>query len=317
MPIDPGPRGPAAVEDVGVLLDLGYDLSDAGDETQAESYFRAAADRGSAEGWFDLGNSLLAQGRPAEAVPAYLRAAAGGVTEAPLNAGLAYEDLEDWPAAEAAYRNAIAVADPRGRLFLGDLWRWHGDPAAAEALWRQAADEGDALCAGELGIWLLLRDRTEEAEPLLRQAMDVDDDARSDLGHLLRKRHELDQAELLLRQGSEKGHADSMIKLALLLEEDRGDPQAAEAVLRAAIALGELHAHNNLGTLLRDRGALIEAQQEFQRGARRGDELASRNLAGLRSTYRRQLNRAYRRRAREHGTHLPPDNRHERGGRAR
>lgn len=298
MPIEPDASGPADVHDVGVLLDLGNDLSEAGDEAQAELYFRAAADRDSAVGWFDLGNSRFRQCRAGEAAPAYLRAAAGGVTEAPLNAGLACEDLEDWSAAEAAYRQAIAVGDPRGRLCLGDLWRWHGDPVAAEALWRQAADEGDALRAGELGTWVLLRDRMEEAEPLLRQAMDVDDDARSDLGHLLRKRHELDEAELLLRQGTEKGHADSMIKLALLLEEDRGDPRAAEAVLRIAIAAGELHAHNNLGTLLRDRGALIEAQQPFQLGARGGDELASRNLATLRSTHRRQLNRAYRRRAR-------------------
>lgn len=86
-------------------------------------------------------------------------------------------------------------------------------------------------------------------------------------------------------------------------------------MLRSAIAAGELHAHNNLGTLLRDGGALIEAQQEFRFGARGGDELASRNLADLRSTHRRQLNRAYRRRARERGPDLPADNKRQAGGR--
>ena len=58
-------------------------------------------------------------------------------------------------------------------------------------------------------------------------------------------RGELDQAEALLRQGSDKGHTDSQIKLALLLEEDRHDSRAAETVLRAAAAAGELHAHDN------------------------------------------------------------------------
>lgn len=61
---------------------------------------------------------------------------------------------------------------------------------------------------------------------------------------------------------------------------------------------GELHAHNNLGTLLRDLGAVLEAQQQFRLGAGGGDRLAARNLARLRRTHRRQLNRAYRVRAR-------------------
>ena len=318
MAAEPRSDGPADVDDVDALLDIGEALSEAGDEAQAEAYFRAAAGLGSRAGWFDLGEALSRQGRPGEAAPAYLHAAAAGADEALLNAGLAYLDLGDWPAAEAAYRQAMA--DPDGRLCLGDLWRWHGDPAAAEAVWQEAADEGDALCAGALGSWLLQRDRAAEAEPLLRQAVDVDDDARSDLAHLLRGRGELDEAELLLRAGSANGHPDSMIELALLLEEDRGDLREAEAVFRSAIAGGELHAHNDLGLLLRERGDLVEAQQEFRTGARGGDALAARNLADLQSTHRRQLNRAHRRRTRARGTDeladaLADDERQASGGR--
>lgn len=276
---------PAA--DVQLLLDLGNELSDAGDEVGAEPYFRAAARLGSAAGSFNLGNALLRQSRPAEAVPAFLEAAEAGDCEALLNLGLAYEDLQDWPAAEAAYRQAVAAGDPQGRLGLGDLLRWHGDPLAAELLWSEAAQDGDGLYAGALARWHLLRNRPDEAEPLLRQAMAVDDDARSDLGHLLRGRGQLEEAQRLLEQGVAKGHHDSMIKLALLLEEDRGDVQRAESVLRAAVAAGE---PNNLGTLLRDRGAVLEAQQQF----RLGDRLAADNLKRLLRTHRRQLNRAYR-----------------------
>ncbi|HEU0102160.1 MAG TPA: tetratricopeptide repeat protein [Mycobacteriales bacterium] len=162
----------------------------------------------------------------------------------------------------------------------------------------EAAEDGDGLCAGALARWHLLRDRLDEAEPLLRQAMAVDDDARSDLGHLLRRRGHLEQAQRLLEQGVANGHLDSMIKLALLLEEERGDVGRAETLLRQALMAGELYAHNNLGVLLRDRGAVVEAQQQFRLGAEGGDRLAADNLKRLHRTHRRQLNRAYRVRAR-------------------
>ncbi len=284
--------------DVQALLVLGNELSDAGDEGGAEPYFRAAARLGSAAGSFNLGNSLIKQGRPVEAVPAFLEAAAAGDRDAPLNLGLAYEELGEWSAAEAAYLQAVAAGDPRARVCLGDLVRWHGDPVAAEALWREAAADGDGLCAGALARWYLLRGRPDEAEPLLRQAMPVDDDARSDMAHLMRRRGQLAEAQRLLELGVAEGHHDSMIKLALLLEEDLGDVQRAETVLRAAVAAGELHAHNNLGTLLRERGAVLEAQQQFRLGALGGDRRAADNLARLHRTHRRQLNRAYRARAR-------------------
>jgi TPR repeat protein len=299
------PDVPAEPEDIEVLYDRACDLADAEQHADAASLFRKAATRGHPHAWLALGNSLKAMQRPAEAADAYRAAAESGDPDAFLNLGLLLGDRQDWSGAEAAYRQAETVGDPRAVMALGDLWRWHGDPTAAKDLLRQAAAGGDAHAAGYLGTWLRHDDPTADVEALLRQGAEVDDDARSDLAWILRSRRELDEAERLLRLGVGNGHDDSRIKLALLLDEDRSDPAGAEEILRAGVAAGELFAWNNLGSLLCGQGRLLEAESCFRSGAAGGDTLAAKNLRFLRRAYRRQLNRAHRRRARQ-AAEMPP-----------
>ncbi|WP_146211290.1 tetratricopeptide repeat protein [Quadrisphaera granulorum] len=285
----------------------GYDLAEAGEHERAVVVFTRSAELGYADALHALGNSLRELDRTEEAVRAFTDAEAAGVTESILNLGHALRELGDADGAEAAYQRAREAGDPTAPMCLATLWRRRGDDAPARELLERSAAEGNAWSAGELALWMLadLDDDLDAVEPggdietLLRRAADVDGDARADLAWVLRRRGELDEAEALLRTGHEQGDWDCSIKLAVLLDEDRGDVTEAEQVLRAAAAAGELFAWNNLGLLLRDQGRLLEAEDALRRGARGGDALAVKNLRALRRDYRRQLGRAHRRTARE------------------
>ena len=216
-----------------------------------------------------------------------------------MNLGLVLEKLHDHAGAEAAYRRAVQVGDPRGSAFLGLLLWTAGDPGAGEEVLRAAVAEGDPYAASELAGLLAGSGSTADLEELFRLAASVDENALTDLGRHLRRLRRLDEAEAVFRDEMARGNVDAMIALALLLEEDREDLAGAEAVLRVAARRGEVHGYNNLALLLELRGALIEAQSHFALGARAGDPVAKRNLGRLRSQRKRPLNRAWRKRLRE------------------
>lgn len=282
--------------------DEGCALAEQGCHLEAIEAFRCAADLGHPDALVGWGNSLYALDRDAEAAEVFARAEAEGDTSAALNLGLALAATGDCEAAELAYRRAHDVGDPKARAVLADLWRWHGRPEDARALLREAAEGGDQYAAGYLGSWLTLdtghgveHEAGPQVEALLRAGADVDDDACGDLGWLLRRRGDLDEAEQVLSAGHERGALDCSIKLALILEEDRGDVSAAEAVLRVAVDADERNAYNNLALLLCDQGRLLEAEHLYREGAARGDAMAALNLKRLRRDHRRQLGRAHRR----------------------
>ncbi|WP_255514713.1 lipopolysaccharide assembly protein LapB [Quadrisphaera sp. INWT6] len=286
--------------------DEGYDLAEEGRHVEAIEAFRRAAEVGHPDALLGWGNSLYALDRNAEAAQVFARAEAEGDVSAVLNLGLALDATGDREAAELAYRRAHDAGDPKARAVLADLWRWHGRPDDARALLREAAERGDPYAAGYLGCWLYLdadhglqhggeREAESVIEALLRAGAEVDDDACGDLGWLLRRRGDLDEAEQVLRTGHERGALDCSIKLAFLLEEDRGDVAAAEVVLRVAVEGGERNAYNNLANLLCDRGLLLEAERLYREGAARGDAVARQNLRRLRRDHHRQLGRAHRR----------------------
>ncbi|PWJ52734.1 Tetratricopeptide repeat-containing protein [Quadrisphaera granulorum] len=290
--------------------DRGVDAAEAGRFEEAAEAFARAVALGDRDALLGLGNALLDLGRDQEAETAFARAVDQGDPLAGLNLGIARERLEDWAGAERAYQEARRAGDPRALVFLADVWRWHGgEPGVgggeddARDLLRTAAAAGDAEAAAVLGTWMfseLTRGSADqgggdeavaalpvdsEVEQLLRAGAGYDDDARGDLAWLLRVRgvrrgdraaHA--EALQLLRAGAAAGDPTSAIRLSLALEEDLGDLDGAEAVLRALAEGGEPRAWNNLGLLLERRGRIVEARRVLSRGVRAGDVLAAKNL---------------------------------------
>lgn len=302
FPLRSGPHSLVGVADDAMtedqLFDAAQACSDAGDEARAEPLFARAAEMGSVAARYNQGNALKRLGRRNEAAQAFRLAVAAGDEDAPLNLGLVLEELQDHTGAELAYRRAVEVGDPRGKAFLGRLLWTVGGPAAGDALLRAAVADGDAYAASELA-WLLEDSGSpHDLEELFRLAASVDNDALTDRGRQLRRAGRLDEAEAVFRSEMARGNPDAMIALALLLEEDRDDPAGAEQVLCVAVQAGEVHAYNNLALLLEWRGAYIEAERLYTEGARAGDPVARRNHRRLRSQYKRQLNRAWRKRLR-------------------
>jgi len=281
------------------LFEAAQAFSDVEDEARAEPLFARAAEMGSVAARYNHGNALQRLGRLDEAAQAFRLAMDAGDDDAPLNLGLVLEALHDHTGAAAAYRKAVEVGDARGRAFLGRLlWTQH-DRGAGEELLRSAVAAGDAYAASELAGLLEDSGSLPDLETLFRLAAAVDEDAMTDLGRHLRRARRLDEAEAVFRDEVARGNPDAMIALALLLEEDRDDPSGAEAVLRDAVQAGEVHGYNNLALLLEWRGEYIEAERLFADGARAGDPIARRNHRRFRSQYKRQLNRAWRKRLRE------------------
>lgn len=280
------------------LFDAAQALSDAGDEVGAEPLFARAAEMGSVAARYNQGNALHRLGRLQEAAQAFTLAVEAGDDDAPLNLGLVLEELHDTAAAEAAYRRAVQVGDPRGKAFLGLLLWTARDATAGEQVLRAAVADGDAHAASKLARLLEDSGSSNDLEELFRLAADVDEHAMTDLGRHLRRTGHLDEAESVFRDEMARGNGDAAIALALLLEEDRDDVAGAEEVLEVAVQMGEVHAYNNLALLLEARRAFIDAEGIFAQGARAGDSVAQRNLGRLRSQYKRQLNRAWRKRLR-------------------
>lgn len=287
--------------------DLGVDLAEAGRHEEAAGAFARAVELGDRDALLGLGNALLDLGRDDEAEAAFARAVREGDPLAGLNLGIARERREDWAGAEQAYQVARSAGDPRALVFLADVWRWHagapgvrGGEEDARDLLRTAAAAGDAEACAVLGTWLFSEASGAaaggeegvagvpvggEVEQLLRAGAGVDVDARGDLAWLLRARgvrrgdaaaHA--EAVALLRSGAAEGDPTSTIRLALVLEEDLGDLDGAEQVLRSLAEGGEPRAWNNLGLLLERRGRVVEARRMLSRGVRAGDVLAAKNL---------------------------------------
>jgi hypothetical protein len=115
----------------------------------------------------------------------------------------------------------------------------------------------------------------------LRAGADHFPDTRVALAHLLRATGRGEEARRVLERGAKLGETEVLLALGNLYADDLGDTEAAEIAYRAGIAAGDLHCHNNLGSLLWDLEDLEGAEAEFRLGADAGDALAARNLRSL------------------------------------
>ena len=271
-------------DDVDALIALGCDLSDVGRHPDAEACFRRAARDGDPVALFDLGNELSAQQRWSEAVDPYERAVAGGETDAWLNLGTALEQIGDLVGARGAFRAAVAAGDTKAWVPLGWLYEQLGEHDRARTTMAAGADAGDPLAAAVQANWRWRDDPDPALETDLRAGAEFHPDTRADLAQLLRDAGRAVEAREVLERGVQLGERESMLPLGDLLAAEFGDPVAAEGLYRQGIEAGDTHCHNNLGVLLRDRGDVAGAAEQFLLGELAGDSLAVRNLDGLRGS---------------------------------
>jgi Flp pilus assembly protein TadD len=263
-------------DDPEVWNQLGCDLADVGRIGDAERCFRRAVELGHHWVAFNLANTLRDLGLFEDAAAAYRMAISAGETDAIVNLGYLMElegrDFE----AELLFHEAIAAGDHGGHIALAQRARRNGDLDAAEYHAHLTLPAESGLLGG------ILKDqgRDDEAEPLLRAAQYADPDARADLGVVLARTGQADEARLVLQAGVDAGEVESMVPLANLLA-DGGDAGGAETWYRRAALLGDTFAHHNLGVLLRGLGRLAEARDQFRLGAAAGDEFARKALAEL------------------------------------
>ena len=268
--------------DLDALLELGCDLSEAGRHRDAEQCFRHAAGRGDPVSSFNLGNELSAQDRWAEAVEPYERAIAGGETDACFNLGIVLEQLGDLAGARRAYESAVAAGDTKGWLPLGWLAEETGDRDGAVAALTSGAATGDPVAAAVLASWRWEATGDPALEDELRRGAEHYTETRAALGTLLRLAGRLQEARAVLERGVELGELPSMLPLGNLLIDELDDDDAAERAYRSGIAAGDACCHNNLGVLLRNRGDVAGAAEQFMLGELSGDAKAAANLTALR-----------------------------------
>jgi tetratricopeptide (TPR) repeat protein len=268
-------------DDVDALLELGCELADAGRQEDAERCFRRAADLGSEIGWFNLGNTLRKLGRLHEAVAAYEIATAAGEIDAWLNLGNVLGTLGDIAGSMHAYRAAAAAGDSNGALSLAFELRKQGEQGLAEEAAAEAAAAGNSQAAAVLACWEWIATSDPALEAKLRAGADHFPDTRVSLAHLLRATGRAEETRRVLERGAKLGETEVLLALGNLYARDFDDTDAAQTAYRAGIAAGDLHCHNNLGSLLWDLDDLEGAEAEFRLGAEAGDALAARNLRSL------------------------------------
>jgi tetratricopeptide (TPR) repeat protein len=244
--------------------------------------------------YVNLGNVLLAQGRPAEAGIAYRRAIElqPDYAEAHNNLGNVFRACGDGDAAVAAYRRALESSPARAEIHnnLGIVLADQGRHAEAEDAYRQALalqpDFPDAW--NNLGGALSTGDKLEEGIEAYRRALALKPDfaeACYNLGAALALSGDFDGAieAYRLAQRLNPAHASTWANLGLALRE-RGRLDEALITCRRAVELDPRLAegHSNLATVLVDRGRLDEAEFEYRRALElRPDFLEALNNLGI------------------------------------
>ncbi|WP_406119689.1 tetratricopeptide repeat protein [Streptomyces anulatus] len=260
------------------LNNLGLLLGRASRQEDAEHVFRQAADTGHAEAMCNLGALLANSGRAEEAERFFRMAADTGHVDATANLGILLDGTGRTDEAEHFFRLAANTGHPRALNNLGILLDDTGRADEAESTYRQAADAGHAEAMCNLGILLDDRGRTDEAEDFFRMAADTGHvDAMHNLGVLLVDTGRADEAESTYRQAADAGSVRSLFNLGGLLAK-AGRTDEAEATYRRAADAGHVGAANNLGILLDGSGHTDEAEHFFRQAADAGNMSARNNL---------------------------------------
>ncbi|MFD4574179.1 hypothetical protein ACFWNK_18515 [Streptomyces sp. NPDC058417] len=214
------------------------------------SWYRRAADAGLIELAARVGELLLNEGKPEEALP-YLRTAAEQPGSAPATArllGRAHLAL-----AETWLRRGEQADDAEAAQHLGDLLLGRGELQAAGDSYSRAESHGYGPAARGQGMNLLLRGEPADAEMYLARAAEAGDS----------------RAEALLRNLPVGGMRSA---------------REVEASLKEAMAEAlDVYPwdHTHLGHLREKQGRLDDARAAYEEGHAAGDPYAAHRLARL------------------------------------
>jgi hypothetical protein len=188
----------------------------------------------------------------------------------------------DSKGAEALYQQAADNGDTNALLQLARTREKRGDNKGAEALYQQAADNGDTNALIKL---VGLRERNgdkEGAEALARQAAEAEDtSALLRIAELHERHGNRYTAEALYQQAADNGDTDALLQLARTREK-RGDNKGAEALYQQAADNGDTNALLQLARTREKRGDNKGAEALYQQAADNGDTNALVKLVGLR-----------------------------------
>ncbi|MFJ3496787.1 tetratricopeptide repeat protein [Streptomyces sp. NPDC086091] len=233
------------------------------------SWYRRAADAGITELAARVGELLLAEGKPEEALP-YLRTAAEQPDAAPATArllGRAHLAL-----AETWLRRGEQGGDLEAAQRLGDLMLGRGDLRAAGNSYSTAESHGYPPAARGRGMHLLLWGEPAEAEMYLARAADAGDPIAATLRKNLRSEDARGPREL------ETSLEDTMMESVYPwdhthlghLREKQGRFDDARAAYEEGHAAGDPYAAHRLARLLHRHGCTEEAAEWSRKAAAGG-----------------------------------------------
>lgn len=190
------------------------------------------------------------------------------------------------PPQEATWYEAIRSANPRQALGVGiqvDALGVREDLAIT--VMRTVSESSESEIAGiaafNLGVLLERRGELEDAEVAFRRADELGDGSGSNnLGTLLKKRGEVAEAEAAFRRAEERGSHAGANNLGVILEQ-RGDLDGAQELYERADEDGSARGASNLGVLLEESERPEEAMSAYRRASERGFGAGSFNLCLL------------------------------------
>jgi tetratricopeptide (TPR) repeat protein len=284
---------PAAPQHVGPLLALATTFLQAGRPADAIAPLHDAAllQPSNAIIHHDLGLACLEVGRVADAIAALQRAVAGNprYADAYFRLGIAFEKLGDIRGAIVAYERATKLLPSLTEAWFraGALVYILGHQAEAIGCFRRAAVSGGRTNFGRLGKAraLLIEDRNQEAEQVLRETLVADPRnaiAYELLGNLLAEFGRFDEARACFERAITiapmlAGSYYDLVRCRPVTSDDDGLPQAMQAALATpGLEMGQRQRlHLAIGKAAEDLGDYALAMQHFDSAdtVRRGSTL--------------------------------------------
>ncbi|WP_371545866.1 hypothetical protein OG266_13860 [Streptomyces sp. NBC_00554] len=250
-----------------VLVALAVRHEEAGDYERAEVLYRRVAMSGHAAALSNLARLREVDGDHREAEEFALKAAKAGLTDTLIDLAQIREQEGDLKRAEVLYRQASGAGSTRALADLPNLLERAGDSTGAEQMARKAVRAGITRALADLA-----RQREEAgdfagAEAMAQEAVHSGShDTLLQLASMREHQGNLKRAEALYQTAADAGATLALVDL-VRLRRQAGDLKGAEAICRKAVAAGHT-------------SALVErAQIRDEAGDRQGAETAARAAA--------------------------------------